>query len=408
MSPKAQELNENVPVVEDRRPRGRLAIAAAGIGALTGAGALYLLDRAHGARRRALLRDRLVSATSRLPSGADATLRDMRNRLAGLAAETRAMLSDEMVIDDVLVERVRSAMGRNVRHARAIEVRAEDGIVTLSGPVLRSEHQAALSTARRTRGVVDVEDALTVHESAGDVPALQGAASRPPDARPELLQENWSPTARVLTVAGGASMAGLGLMRRGVAGMALALGGAALAARGATNLALGRVLGVSGGRRGIDVRKTIHVEAPVGQVFALWSGFEEFPRFMSHVASVSRADGGRSRWVLKAPGGDVAYEAETTKLIENELIAWKTLPGQPIAHAGIVRFDAEGQGTRVDVRMTYNPPAGIFGHGVLALLGHDPRQAMDDDLLRMKSLIEHGRTTAEGETVERAEVGAGA
>jgi hypothetical protein len=46
--------------------------------------------------------------------------------------------------------------------------------------------------------------------------------------------------------------------------------------------------------------------------------------------------------------------------------------------------------------MTYNPPAGLLGHGVAALLGADPKRALDDDLLRFKSLLEHGRTTTDG------------
>jgi uncharacterized membrane protein/osmotically-inducible protein OsmY len=388
----------------DENDRVARAAAAAGAAAVAGAGAMYLLDQEHGARRRALLRDRLTSAASRMPGGTRATLRDIRNRATGVAAQARGMISNEPVLDEVLVARVRATLGRRVRHARAIEVHAAEGIVALTGPILQSEHERALATARGVRGVIDIEDELTVHEHAADVPGLQGDASRPPDDKPELMQENWSPTARVLTVATGTALTGYGLLRRGIVGTALAVVGLGLAARGATNMAIGRVTGLAGGRRGIDVRKTIHVNAPVADVFAVWSRFEDFPRFMSHVESVTRGGEDRSRWVIRAPAGEIAFEAETTKIVENEVIAWKTLPNEPIAHAGFVRFDADAGGTRVDVQLTYNPPAGLVGHTLLTLLGHDPKKAMDDDLLRMKSLIEHGRTTTDGETVERKEV----
>lgn len=54
--------------------------------------------------------------------------------------------------------------------------------------------------------------------------------------------------------------------------------------------------------------------------------------------------------------------------------------------------------------MTYAPPAGLLGHAVASLFGVDPKSAMDEDLVRFKSLLEDGRTTADGKTTEREEV----
>jgi hypothetical protein len=42
--------------------------------------------------------------------------------------------------------------------------------------------------------------------------------------------------------------------------------------------------------------------------------------------------------------------------------------------------------------MSYVPPAGVLGHAVAALFGADPKQDMDDDLLRLKTFIETGIT----------------
>jgi uncharacterized membrane protein len=70
----------------------------------------------------------------------------------------------------------------------------------------------------------------------------------------------------------------------------------------------------------------------------------------------------------------------------------------------VVRFQPNEQGgTRVEVRMTYNPPAGALGHAVASLLGADPKHAMDEDLVRFKSLIEEGKTSANGQDVRRSE-----
>lgn len=86
------------------------------------------------------------------------------------------------------------------------------------------------------------------------------------------------------------------------------------------------------------------------------------------------------------------------------MIAWRTQPGAAVDNAGVVRFEPNKEGgTRIDVRMSYNPPGGVAGHAAATLLGSNPRQEMNEDLARLKSLIEYGRTTTEGETVTREE-----
>ena len=42
--------------------------------------------------------------------------------------------------------------------------------------------------------------------------------------------------------------------------------------------------------------------------------------------------------------------------------------------------------------MSYWPPAGVFGHSIARMLGWDPKHRMDDDLVRMKALLESGHT----------------
>jgi uncharacterized membrane protein len=77
------------------------------------------------------------------------------------------------------------------------------------------------------------------------------------------------------------------------------------------------------------------------------------------------------------------------------LIAWESLPGSQVKQAGFVRFDPNrGGGTRVSVQMEYLPPAGALGHAVAQLFGVDPRQAMNEDLMRLKSLLETGKTSS--------------
>src|ERR687893_381397 len=92
-----------------------------------GAALMYMLGPDRGRRRRALLRDKLVSAANKTPDAVSATARDLRNRARGLATEVGSMFTNEEVSDEVLVARVRSKMGRVVSHPSAIEVTADQG-----------------------------------------------------------------------------------------------------------------------------------------------------------------------------------------------------------------------------------------------------------------------------------------
>ena len=143
---------------------------------------------------------------------------------------------------------------------------------------------------------------------------------------------------------------------------------------------------------GIEVQKTIRVNASVDQVFAFWSDYENFPHFMSKVRDVHVA-GNRSHWVVRGPAGvDVEWTSEVVCMEPNALIAWRSTPDSEVKHEGEVHFEpTEDGGTRVTVRLSYLPPAGAFGHAVASLLGADPKSEMDADLMRLKSLIETGR-----------------
>jgi uncharacterized membrane protein len=146
-------------------------------------------------------------------------------------------------------------------------------------------------------------------------------------------------------------------------------------------------------RRGIDLHKTIEVNAPVEEVFRMWSHFENFPMFMERIREVTLGEHGQSHWKVVGPGGlPVEWDAELTAMVPNELVAWRTLPDQPVEHTGNVSFKPSPTGgTTLDIRMSYHPPAGVIGHAVAALLDADPKAAMDKDLQRFKQLLEEGR-----------------
>jgi len=363
----------------------------AGVG--VGAGLTYFLDPDRGAFRRARIRDRMAHSAALTRQAVGTTSRDARHRLYGTAASVRSLMRRGEIDDQVLVERIRAKLGRLVSHPHAIHVVGSAGNVTLSGPILTREASGLVRAIRHVPRVRSVIDNLERHDQAGTVPSLQGGRG-PAGDRADVLQYSWSPATRTLVGTAGATLAAAGVVRRDLPGAAAALVGVGLLARAATNLPLSRVLGIGSRRRAVDFQKTITINAPVGEVYAFWSMYENFPRFMSRVLDVrsSERHPRQSHWKVAGPGGaPVNFDAEITRAIPNHMVAWKTLPGSPVAHAGIVRFDPEAEGrTRVHIRMSYNPPAGWLGHGLAAAFGVDPKSSMDADLVRMKTLIETG------------------
>ena len=205
-----------------------------GAGVGLGTATMFLLDPDRGNRRRALVRDKFALATRKTGECMEVTARDLRNRTRGTIAAIQSRLSSEQPDDSVLVDRVRSKIGRIVSHPSAIEVTAQDGNLTLSGPILASEVPHLLSCVKWVHGVKDINNNLEVHEEAGNHPALQGGRERQ-GSRFELLQENWSPTARLLAGAAGASLAVYGGTHRNALGAGLGAAGLLLTTRAITN-----------------------------------------------------------------------------------------------------------------------------------------------------------------------------
>lgn len=194
----------------------------------------------------------------------------------------------------------------------------------------------------------------------------------------------------------GGVLALYGLARRGLLGLAAQTVGAGILWN--RMLETGAKAAAGGGerRRTVDIQKTLYVEAPTDEVYQFWTEYENFPLFMSNVREVRDLGGGRSHWVVSGPGGvPIEWDSVLTEQVPGESLAWRSRPGSMLENAGVVRFKAEGEGTRVDLRFCYHPPAGGAGQAVAELLGADPRAKLNEDLGRLKSLLE-GANRSEG------------
>ena len=375
-------------------------------GAAIGAGLMYLADPDRGSRRRSGVRDKVAHGFRSFGSVLDKGVRDLRNRTRGTVAETWGAVNPNHVWDEVLVDRVRAKIGRSISHPSAIEVTAKHGRIILSGPVLESEADDLIDAAFSVRGVHDVESRVETHRTSEDVPGLQGHSGRT-KPRADLLQENWAPGTRLLVGAGGAIALAFPTRNRTVALPGRIIGGLLLA-RAVTNLSLRRFFGMVRSRQAIRFQKTITIHAPVEQVFEFWSNPENFAKIMEHVQEVKRTGENRFRWTVSGPAGSsISWTSRITQSTPNETLVWRSEPGSVVRSGGIARFQPTEDGaTRIHLLMSYNPPAGAIGHALATLFGVGPKSVLDEDLIRMKSLFEHGKTTAHGEKLTREQLSA--
>lgn len=104
---------------------------------------------------------------------------------------------------------------------------------------------------------------------------------------------------------------------------------------------------------------TVTVNAPVHQVYSLFSHFNDFPKFMSFVKEVTYRDNQNSHWVADVAGTH-EWDAVNENWIEDRQIGWHSTQG--LDNFGKVTFEPTStQQTKVDVFINYNPPAGILG-----------------------------------------------
>ena len=142
----------------------------------------------------------------------------------------------------------------------------------------------------------------------------------------------------------------------------------------------------------ITLKRTLDVEAPLEVVFDFWKDFNNYSRFLSYVDGVKLNDKQGFTWTIIGPAGiPIHWDAAISRLIPNQMITWKSLPGALVMNSGLIYFRSHPnqKQTRIEIFLSYAPPAGALGYEAIRILGFDPRTRIDADLLTMKKLIEH-------------------
>ena len=138
------------------------------------------------------------------------------------------------------------------------------------------------------------------------------------------------------------------------------------------------------------VEKSIEVDVPVRVAYDQWTQFEEFPRFMEGVESVTQMTGETVHWVADIAGKRKEWDAHITEQQPDKVIAWMGFGDAD--NMGRVFFEPlGGDRTKVSVAIDYDPDGVVEKLGdSLGVVGH----RIEGDLGRFKGFIEsRGRET---------------
>jgi uncharacterized membrane protein len=132
------------------------------------------------------------------------------------------------------------------------------------------------------------------------------------------------------------------------------------------------------------LEESIEVEAPVTATYNQWTQFEEFPRFMEGVESVTQLDDKRVHWVAEVAGQRKEWDAEITRQVPDSEIDWVGL-GDP-ANRGRIVFEAlDGDTSKVTMMLDYDPEGIVEEVGdALGLV----KRRVRGDMERFKEFIE--------------------
>jgi uncharacterized membrane protein len=132
------------------------------------------------------------------------------------------------------------------------------------------------------------------------------------------------------------------------------------------------------------VEESIDVNVPVTTAYNQWTQFEEFPKFMDGVKSVTQVDDTHLRWVAEIGGKEEQWEAEIREQQPDRKIAWRAKDGH--YNSGTVAFEPLGDNqARINVVMEHETEGLTETLG--SALGADSRK-VKGDLERFKELVE--------------------
>jgi len=140
--------------------------------------------------------------------------------------------------------------------------------------------------------------------------------------------------------------------------------------------------GAGKGRR-MPVQQSADIGAPIKNVYNEWTQFEEWPKFMHRLQSVSQEDETHVSFKTKIWGFTREFKAEIVEQRPDERIKWKVNEG--VTHTGVVTFhELADRLTRVEVTLDLEP-GGLIEKAARGM--RHVKRAVRADLARFKAYV---------------------
>jgi uncharacterized membrane protein len=131
------------------------------------------------------------------------------------------------------------------------------------------------------------------------------------------------------------------------------------------------------------VDKTLEVAADVRRVYGLWTAFEDYPKFMETVETVSLAEDDRLHWVAVTEDDTFEWDADLVEHVRDEKVSWRAIDGR---ETGEVRFEKlAADRTKVTYQLEYDP---VAWEGKADTVRHWMRRRVESDLEAFKQVVE--------------------
>ncbi len=138
-----------------------------------------------------------------------------------------------------------------------------------------------------------------------------------------------------------------------------------------------------------------NINAPVEQVWQVWSDLDAMPLWMSWIESVKTVDEDvktlpdLTEWTLAANGFRFKWKARITERVNAQRLKWESVGGLPTK--GSVRFFDENQGlTIVKLTVSYELPKVLAPLMEPSVLGGMVTNELQANLDRFKDLVQSG------------------
>ena len=114
-----------------------------------------------------------------------------------------------------------------------------------------------------------------------------------------------------------------------------------------------------------QITESIDVDVPVTTAYNQWTQFEEFPRFLDHIQSITQHDDTHVHWKVRVGGQEREFDTVVTEQHPDERVAWTSTGGEG-DHAGVVTFHKlDDTASRVTVQIDWEPDGLLEKAGAL-------------------------------------------